>query len=142
MKNYLFAFIVFCLIALWVVEDEPQVEEKPNVTKTTKTVVQLTDTQQNVLNKFNTFESHVNEWVWMNSIERGEVDNFFNKKYMIIHPEEYNDSFVRAFKTAAKTYIKLAESSYNEEEIFQAYTDSEELLHAIENWLPEIKQGE
>ena len=137
MKNYLFAFIIFALIALWVVEDEP-VEEKPKVTKTVQQAPQLSEAQQNVLRKFNTFESHVNEFIYMNQIERKEVNSFFDKKYMIIHPEEYNDSFVRTFKNAAKTYINLAEASYVEKDIFRAYSDSEELLHAIEAWLPEI----
>lgn len=138
MKNYLFAFIVFALIALWVVEDEPQVEEKPKVTKTVQQAPQLSEAQKDVLRKFNTFEKHVNEFIYMNQVERKEVNTFFNKKYMIIHPEEYNDSFVYAFKTAAKTYIKMAEASYVGKDISRAYTDSEELLHAIENWLPEI----
>lgn len=137
MKNYLFAFIIFALIALWVVEDEP-VEEKPKVTKIVQQAPQLSEAQQNVLRKFNTFESHVNEWVYMNQIERKEVNTFFEKKYMIIHPEEYNDSFVYAFKNAAKTYINMAEMSYDGENISRAYSDSEELFHAIENWLPEI----
>lgn len=142
MKNYLFAFIVFALIAMWVVEDEP-VKEKPKITKTVQQAPQLSEAQQNVLRKFNTFESHVNEFIYMDQIDRKEVNSFFEKKYMIIHPEEYNDSFVYTFKNAAKTYINLAEASYDGEDISRAYSDSEELFHAIENWLPEIqKKGE